>query len=132
MNMEEKERQKEIFELNMLDMQLRQMEQQAMMVEQQILEQQTTSHNLDELKKTKNGQNMLFPFSKDIFIEGKLEKNDVLVNIGSKTLVRKSIEDAKKIVVKQRDRLLDVSDEIKAKMSEIIARISELEKELNP
>ena len=116
----------------MLDMQLRQMEQQAMMVEQQILEQQTTSHNLDELKKTKNGQNMLFPFSKDIFIEGKLEKNDVLVNIGSKTLVRKSIEDAKKIVVKQRDRLLDVSDEIKAKMSEIIARISELEKELNP
>ena len=124
--------QNEMLELNLLDMQIRQLEQQAIMIEQQILEQQSLIHDLDELKKAKKGQSMLFPFSREIFAEGKIESSDVLVNVGSKTLVRKSIDEAKRIVEKQKERMLKTNEEIHREIERIMSRIMELEKKLNP
>jgi prefoldin alpha subunit len=125
-----KEEQREMLELNILDMQLRQLEQQSLMIEQQIIEQQALVLNLDELKKAKPGKTMLFPFSKDIFVEGKLESNEVIVNIGAKTFARKNIDGAKVIAEKQKQRLLEVNEEIRSEMQRILERISELEKKL--
>jgi len=125
-----KEEQREMLELNVLDMQLRQLEQQSLMIEQQIVEQQSLVLNLDELKKAKKGQSMLFPFSRDIFVEGKLESSDLIVNVGSKTLIKKSIDGAKEITEKQKQRLLEVNEEIRGEMQRILERIAELEKKL--
>jgi prefoldin alpha subunit len=126
------EKQKDLFEINMLDMQLRQCEQQMMALEQQILEQQTISFNLDELKKAKQGQKALFPFSRDIFIEGKLENTEsVIIGIGSRIAAKKSIDEAKSIVEKQREMLLKASDELKSHVGKIISRIEELEQKIN-
>jgi len=122
--------QREMLELNILDMQLRQLEQQSLIIEQQIVEQQALVLNLDELKKAKKGQSMLFPFSKDIFVEGKLDSNEVIVNIGAKTFAKKSIDGAKVIVEKQKQRLLEVNEEIRGEMQRILERIAELEKKL--
>ena len=127
---DEKEEQREMLELNVLDMQLRQLEQQSLIIEQQIIEQQSLVLNLDDLKKAKKGQSMLFPFSKDIFVEGKLESSEVIVNIGSKTLARKSIDGAKEIAEKQKQRLLEVNEEIRGEMQRILERIAALEKKL--
>ncbi|MEM2956097.1 MAG: prefoldin subunit alpha [Candidatus Pacearchaeota archaeon] len=131
--MENKEnREKEIIEFNFLDMQLRQLEQQAMLLEQQIVEQQKIILNLDELKKAKKGQNVLFPLSKDIFIEGKIENpEEVFVNIGSKTIAKKSIEEAKLIEENQIKKLIEINEEIKAEIEKILLRITKLEKKLN-
>jgi len=123
--------QNEMLELNILDMQLRQMEQQAVMIEQQILEQQSLLLNLEELKKAKKGQSMIFPFSREIFVEGKLESSDVLVNIGSKTIVRKSIDEAKKIIEKQKEKLVRINEEMHSQIENIFMRIAELEKRLH-
>jgi prefoldin alpha subunit len=125
-------KQKEIFEFNMLDMQLRQMEQQAIMLEQQILEFQTVIFNLDELKKAKKGQNVLFPMGRDIFAEGKMENSDSLfINIGSKTIVKKNVDETKKIVEKQKETLIGACEEIKSDMEKVFSRILELEKRLS-
>ena len=120
--------QKEMFELNVLDMQLRQMEQQALMLEQQIAELTTVNASLDELKKAKKNQKVLFPVSRDIFAEGILENsNEVLVNIGSKTIARKSIEEAKKINEKQIEIFAEASENISREMQRIVMRIREIE-----
>ena len=120
--------QKEMFELNVLDMQLRQMEQQALMLEQQIAELTTVNASLDELKKSKKNQKVLFPISRDIFAEGILENsNEVLVNIGSKTIARKSIEEAKKINEKQIEIFAEASENISREMQRIVMRIREIE-----
>lgn len=125
------QRQKDMIELNMLDMQLKQMEQQAMMIEQQIVEQQTIEFNLEELKKAVKGSSMLFPLSKDIFVEGKIESNDkVMINIGSRVIAKKSIDEAKAIVEKQKLRLLEASTDLQNNMREVFDRISQLEHEL--
>ena len=128
---EDKQRQKEMLEFNILEMQLRQLEQQAMMAEQQIVEQQNLISSLDELKNVKKGRDILFPFSKDIFVKGKIESSDVLVNVGSKTLTRKSIDEAKKFVDNQMKRLLEANEEIRAEMEKIMRRIQMLEQRLN-
>ena len=121
----------EMLELNVLDMQIRQLEQQAMLIEQQISEYQSLLSNLDELKKAKKGQSMLFPFSRDIFVEGKIEGSEVLVNIGSKTLVRKSIDEAKKIIERQKEKMLKANEEIARETGKIMRKIIELEQKLN-
>jgi prefoldin alpha subunit len=123
-------KQSEMMELNVLDMYLRQLEQQAVLLEQQLLEQQTLLDNLDELKKAKKGQEILFPFSRDIFVEGKLESDKVLVNVGSKTIVRKNIDDAKKIVEKQKKEIENASEKMKEEMQKILLKIEELQKKV--
>jgi len=123
--------QREMLELNVLEMQIRQLEQQSLLAEQQIVEQQSLILNLDDLKKAKKGQSMLFPFSKDIFVEGKLESSDVLVNIGSKTIVKKNIDETKKFAERQKQKLLEVNDEIRLEMRRIINRILEIEKKFS-
>ena len=128
---EHKHADSEMLELNVLDMQLRQLEQQAMLVEQQIAEYQGTLSNLDELKKAKKGQAIIFPFSRDIFVEGRIEGTDLLVNVGSKTIVRKSMDETKKLVEKQKSRLVSVNGEIRQEIEKIMAKISEIEKKLS-
>lgn len=123
-------KQREMLEMQVLEMQLRQFEQQAMMIEQQILEYQSIMLNLEELKMAKPGKTMLFPFSRDIFVEGKFEKSDVLVNVGSKTLIKQSIDEAKKLVEKQKNSLLNANEELHSEIEKVIARISELEKNI--
>jgi len=125
---EHSEKQNEMFELNMLDMQLRQLEQQALMLEQQTAELITINSSLDELKKAKKNQKVLFPVSRDIFAEGTLDNsNEVLVNIGSKTIARKSVDDAKKINEKQIEIFSEASENISREMQRIVMRIREIE-----
>jgi len=127
----EKERQSKILELNMLDAQLKQLEQQAMMIEQQIFDQQSLITNLDELKKSKKGQEMLFQLSRNVFAEGNLKNsNEVLVNVGSNVIVKKNIEEAKKITERAKLKLVDLNEDIRKEMQNIIFTIVRLEKDL--
>lgn len=131
-NTKDMKAQREMLELNVLDMQIRQLEQQAMLVEQQIQEQSAIILDLEELKKAKKSQNALFPFSRDIFIEGKIENPDsLLVHIGSKVFAKKSIDEAKRIVDRQKQRLLAANEEIAGEIEKIMNRINELENKLN-
>jgi prefoldin alpha subunit len=127
---DEKQAQRDMLELNVMDMQLRQLEQQSIMAEQQIIEQQSLILSLDEFKSAKKGQEMLFPFSREIFVKGRLESLDLLVNVGSKHLVKKNIDETKKLVEGQMKKLLEVNEMIRSQMEKIMRRINELEQKL--
>ena len=129
---DEMSNQREMLELNVLEMQIRQLEQQAMLVEQQIQEMAAINQDLEELRKAKKGQTMLLPFSRDIFIEAKIENPDsLLVHIGSKIFSRKSINGAKALVEKQKHKFAKANEEIAGEIEKILARISEIEKKLH-
>lgn len=130
--MTEKEKQQEMqrkaMEANLLENQIRQIEQQLMLVNQQFLEIQTLQFNLDELKKIKEERDILVPLGRNVFIDAKLKINDkVLVNVGEKVIVKKSIDGAKKILEKQKDKFLKARDEMSGEMSKIIENISKIE-----
>jgi len=129
---EEKEKAgKEIFELNMLEGRLRELEQQVAIVEQQVLEQQLLEQNLEEIKE-KKGEEVKVPLGKGVFVPAKLENvKKVLVDVGAKVVLEKNIEDAKKIVQKRKEKLLKLSESLNAEMQKAFAEITKLEMKIS-
>jgi len=123
----QKEIQSKIIEINMLEGKLKQLEQSLNFIDQQIMEQQLLQLNLNEIKKMKKGQEMLFPLGKNVFIKGKIEEPEILVNVGSNAIVRKNAEKAREIVERQKLQIASIREEIAREMEKIIDKISLIE-----
>ncbi|MBI5148406.1 hypothetical protein HZA33_01875, partial [Candidatus Pacearchaeota archaeon] len=93
-------KQERMLRLNMLEQEARQFEQQLMFVEQQIVELQLLSVHLDEIEKAKPKTEMLASLGRNIFVKTELLSKDLFVDIGAKTVVKKSIEETKTIIQK--------------------------------
>jgi len=116
-----------MIELNILDQQLRQMEEQARKVEQVIYEQQMMESSLDELKGNKSNDVMI-PIGPGLFVPGKIEKTDyVLMHIGGKVISRKKLEDAKKIIEKRKNDLMKEGDRMSIEMQKVLVDMAKLE-----
>lgn len=126
----QREMQAKIMEIQMLENKLKQLEQSLNFLDQQIMEQQMIQLNLDELKKAKKGSELLFPLGKNVFVKGKVESHEILVNIGGNMAVMKNEEHAKESVERQKLQLSGIRDEITREVEKIINRISIIEKSL--
>jgi prefoldin alpha subunit len=124
----QREMQAKIIEIQMLENRLRQLEQSLNFIDQQIMEQQMLQLNLDELKKTKKGQEMLFPLGKNVFVKGKVENHEVFVNIGSNIILKKDEEKSKETVERQKLQLANIRDEIAREIEKIVNQISMIER----
>ena len=99
--------QNKIIEIRMLEEQIGQMEEQMRIVDREILEIQSLILSLDEIKGTKNKE-VIVPLGKDIFVKSLIAKdNEFLVNIGSKTIVKKNAEETKKLLEEKKEKLYD-------------------------
>jgi len=126
----ENEMQAKILEINVMENRLRQLEQSLNIIDQQIMEQQMLQLNIDELKKVKKGQDMLFPLGRNLFVKGKLEDNELLINIGNGIVVKKEGEKAKDIVERQKLQLVGIREEIAREVERILNEISLIERSL--
>lgn len=117
----------QMIELQMLDLQLRQLEEKARMIEQQIYGHQLTEMCLDEIKGRKN-EEVMIPLGPGLFMAGKIENMDrIIIHLGSKILAKKKTEDAKKLLQKQRQKLMKEGDKISIEMQKILSEMSGLE-----
>ena len=122
------ELEKKILEIRLLENQIVQLEQQIGLLNQQVIELQSTQADLDTIQGVKE-QEALVPLGKDIFIRSKLEPaNKVLINIGAKVVIKKDIAGAKKILEKQKQRFLNAREEIGAEIDNMLSRIATIEK----
>jgi len=126
----ENEMQAKILEINVMENRLRQLEQSLNIIDQQIMEQQMLQLNINELKKVKKGQDMLFPLGRNLFVKGKLEDNELLINIGNGIVVKKEGEKAKDIVERQKLQLVGIREEIAREVERILNEISLIERSL--
>lgn len=115
--------QEKMLRLNMLEQDARQLEQQILMIEQQILELQILTTTLDEVEKAKEKDEMLAPIGKNIFVKTELLSKELLVNVGAKTLVKKSIPETKKLIEKDIANLSKLKDTIAVEFQEIVAAL---------
>ena len=125
------EMQQKILEISVMENRLKQLEQSLNIIDQQIMEQQMLQMNIDELKKVKIGQEMLFPLGRNLFVKGKLEDSEVLVNIGNGIIAKKTGEKAKDIVERQKLQLVGIRDEIAKEVEKILTEISLIERSLS-
>lgn len=88
---QEKLRQKYV-EIQMISEQMKQMQQQTQMLEEQGIELNLTLQGLGELQRTKKDQDILVPVATGIFSKAKIgSTEDVIVNVGSNVLVQKGL-----------------------------------------
>jgi prefoldin alpha subunit len=120
-----------IMELNMLDSRMKQLEQSINFIDQQIMEQQLTQMSIDEIKKMKNGGEMLLPIGKNVFIKGKIEEHEILVNVGNNIFLRRDEEKAKETIGRQKLQISAIRDEIAREMEKIANQISLIEHSLH-
>ena len=97
--MDEKE-QELLFKLSAYEQQINHLSEQAQAVEKGIYELNTLTEGLNELVNS-SGKEIFAPLGRGIFIKSKVLSEDLLVDVGGKNLVKKSIPQAQEMIKSQ-------------------------------
>ena len=124
----EEEKQQKYLQLQMLDQQIKQMQQYLQTFDQQLVEIRNVITSLKELSKLKKGDQILAPLASGIFVKAKLENNnEVRVNVGTNTVVTKSVENAVKMLQEQEAEITQYRSDTLVKFNEIIKQAEALQ-----
>ncbi|MBD3164612.1 prefoldin subunit alpha [Candidatus Woesearchaeota archaeon] len=130
--MKQEELQKKYMEYQMISQKIQQLQQQLQSSEQQMADIMATLQSLDEYKELNEGDEILFPLNNGIFGKAALKKSDnLLVNVGTGTVVNKPIDATKELIEKQKEEMEHIRSQIDEKIKELANRASGLEEELS-
>jgi len=126
-----KDLQQKYMQLQMLDQHLKQIRQQLEAVQSQMADVQTVLFALDDVSKAKIGSEILVPLSSGIFVKAELKENRSLnVNVGSNTVVEKSVQDTKALLDRQVIDLSKLNEDLIAQFTKISGDAEMLQAEL--
>jgi prefoldin alpha subunit len=120
------EQQEKLIRLSMLEQDAKQLEQQLVMIEQNIMELQILMASLDDIENAKEKEEMLSQIGKNIFVRTELLSKDLLVNIGAKTIVKKNIPETKRIIEKDISKLSELRERLALEFQKIVAEMQAL------
>jgi prefoldin alpha subunit len=121
--MENNEQQELAMQFQMFEQQIRMIQEQLQAVEQAILELGSLNLGLDELIGKKDKE-ILAPVGRGIFASARLISEELLVDIGDKNFVKKSIPETKKILQEQIKKLEKVKEELNAELEKINSELT--------
>ncbi len=133
MNQEnQKKIQEKYLELQVLNSQIRQINQELSLLDSQLIEVKRVEENLEDLKEVKLNTELLTSLGPGIFIKTNLKDNkEILVNIGVDVVIKKDIDSAMDYVKKQGDKIESVIKEIEQELNRININGEKLQEELN-
>jgi prefoldin alpha subunit len=99
------------FKINMLDKYMQNMQQQIEAVENEINELYLLKKGIEDLENS-SGKEAFSSIGKNIFIKTKIISEELLVGIGEKNFVNKSIPETAKIIGNQIEKLKIIKEEI--------------------
>ena len=121
---QEKEQQEIMFKLNMFEQQIQYFQQQLQAIEQGIVEMNSLNLGLGELVGS-GGKEILASVGKRIFIKTKIISEELTVDIGEGTLVKKTIPETKEIIIQQIKKLEEVKKELEENLEKINKELTE-------
>jgi prefoldin alpha subunit len=113
MNDQELERKFRVFE-----QQIMQIQEQLQALEKADLDMNMIKLGLDDLK-GKEGKEIRAPIGGGIYVNAKLVSEELLVNIGNKKLVKRSISETKEIIDNQRLKLKQAREQLEGELEKI-------------
>lgn len=116
--MEENQERELTHKFMMFEQQIRLIQEQLQAVEQAIIELKSLNMGLDELIGKTNSE-IMSPVGRGIYAKAKLISEELLVDIGNKNLVKKTIPETKKIVEEQTSKLETIKSELEEEMEKI-------------
>jgi prefoldin alpha subunit len=118
-NSDEQQSQQQLaIQFQMFEQQIRMLQEQLQAVEQAIINLGSLNLELDELIGKKDNE-IMAPIGSGIYASAKLISEELLVDIGNKNFVKKSIPETKKIVQGQLKKLEKVKDELNGELEKI-------------
>ncbi len=127
--MDEKQKQQEMmFKFAMYEQQIQQLQQQLQRVEEAIIEMNNLKLELDYLIGKKGGD-IFASIGRGIFAKAKLESEELVVNVGGRNFVTKSIEGTKEMISKQIEKLYEAKDELERSLENISREVEKVMRE---
>ena len=109
--MEEKNQQEILFKLSLIEQQMQNLHSQLQAVEKGIVELETLKIGREEFNNSK-GKEIIAPLGKGIFTKAKIISDKLIVDIGNKNLIKKSVKDTQKLIVEQIGKLREAKKEL--------------------
>ncbi|MCK5607899.1 prefoldin subunit alpha [Candidatus Pacearchaeota archaeon] len=113
-----------MFKLQMFEQQIKQLQQQMQAVEETSIELSTLNIGLDDLIGAE-GKEVMAPLGRGIFAKAKLISEDLIVDIGGKNLVKKTIPQTKEIIEGQLEKLDAAKKELDAEIEKVNKSLTE-------
>ncbi len=98
--------------------QIMQIQEQLQAVEQAVEDMNKVSKGILELE-GKTGEEIFAPIGRGIYVKAKLLEENLLVDVGEKNLVNKSIKETEKIISDQRVKLEEIHEELQKELESI-------------
>lgn len=114
-----------LFKLALFEEEINKLEQQMQLIEQQVLEMQSLASGLKELEKSKEKQ-IWANLGKNIFMKAEILDKNLLVDIGNRTFVKKSIAETLKLIEEQLIKLVEAKNKVVGKLQEIQQHMEEV------
>ncbi len=119
-------------ELRLIDQHIRQLQRQLQDLENQILEIMYVQQSLDDLKDVKVGKEILVPVSNGIFAKATLkENNELLVNVGANTVVKKDVDSVKKMLEININEIKKLEQHFLQDLQKLGMQATEIEREMS-
>lgn len=126
-----KELQTKYVEYQMIEQQLKQMQEQLVKFEEQIEEISNISAQLGELKETKPSTETLVPVANGIFMKGRiLDPDELVVNVGAGVAVKKTVDETKQLLDEQAKEIMNYRVQVAAQVDQMRTKAQEIEQEL--
>lgn len=123
--------QEKYVEFQILSSQLKQLQQQFVNIEQQIMELKNLSVSLDKLSEIKESNDSLIPIGAGIFLEGTIKnKREAILTVGANVAVKKTMEETKDLLKKQIEEMEKIIIETENQMEAISGHLVELKSDL--
>lgn len=107
-----------MFKLSMFEQQIQQLQQQTQAVEQAIIEMNSLIFGLDDLKESKDKE-IFASIGKGIFVKAKILSEDLIVDVGGKKFVKKSIGNTQKMIDNQIQKLEEIKKELNDNLEKV-------------
>ena len=122
------EQQEYLIKLQMLEQQANQFGEQLKVIEQQVHELNSLKDSIGKLNDSKGGE-MFSEVGKGIYIKGELKNKEMLVDVGHKILVPKTVDEIEKIVGDQVSKFEEIKKEISTNVDHINQELDKVMKE---
>jgi prefoldin alpha subunit len=124
--------QKMYVEFQMINQQIKQLENQSTALNNQLLELMSTNQSLDEIDKVKENSEILVPLSTGIYARAQLKNsNSFIVNIGANVAMDKDLNATKEVIQEQVMEIRKLQESLMNELQTHTQKSSSLELEMN-
>ena len=127
----EKKAQEMYMEFQMIDGQIKQLQNQIEMITRQLIELTVANNSLDDFGKTKEGKEIFVPISAGIFAKAVLmERSELLVNVGANVAVKKDVPSTKALLQNQIEEIKRIQKQMMDELENMTGMAAKMEMQL--